>query len=562
VLPILLLATLIAYAPVIVYGYPADGWDSRYHAISARLFSDQLWSGEFYPRWLNSMNAGLGSPFFFYYPPLAYYVASAFDWFSAPTAIPQLGAASLLLGLLSGITCYLWLVRILPGFAALTGAVFYLASPFHVFTDLFVRADYAEFAAMTFTPIALLGVELLRERKWIGIPVISLGFAAVVLSHVVVGLLFAAVPTVYAAARCFGRSGWLVQVLLVLAACLLGLGISGFYLVPALAYRPDAVVPVIAMTPGKFVFGGGLPQVKLILFVWMLFLGYGALLVAMAFWRRIAPLRGELDNLIITCLGLAGLTLAFSTIWARPVWLMLPILWALQFTYRLFVVIDLCAAALVGAFVAAATSRFAMRRAAGATRGIILAMAAGAAAFAVHSGLFNFDAPLWRERVRYAEDFGLFRPGTVRSDLPADRLPLYSGGDFGPGIPLPARTQIVEGDAQAQVLAWRPRSIVLQINARTPGRVLIGQLYFPGWQAIDEASGMHLPVAPSDGEGLLTMPFAAGNQRLAVSLRARPPEYAGIALSVLSLAGMIGLYGGARRLSARVPGRQQAPVRQ
>ena len=94
VLAMLLIATLIAYAPVLWNGYPANAWDSRYNAVTGRLFSEQFWSGDLYPRWLIGMNSGLGSPHFFFYAPLGYYIAAAFHWLSASTGLAQLGAAA------------------------------------------------------------------------------------------------------------------------------------------------------------------------------------------------------------------------------------------------------------------------------------------------------------------------------------------------------------------------------------------------------------------------------------------------------------------------------------
>ena len=109
---------------------------------------------------------------------------------------------------------------------------------------------------MGFAPIVLLGAELLRERKYLGIVLIGLGFAAVVLTHVVVGLLLAGVPLVYAVARFRSLPGWLHSNFLVFLATLLGLWIASFYLLPALAYRPDVVMPIRPMAAESFVFGG------------------------------------------------------------------------------------------------------------------------------------------------------------------------------------------------------------------------------------------------------------------------------------------------------------------
>ncbi|MBI5907256.1 MAG: hypothetical protein HY853_01525, partial [Burkholderiales bacterium] len=48
------------------------GHDTFSHLIMSRHFVDQLWAGDFYPRWMSNMNAGLGSPVFQFYGPVPY----------------------------------------------------------------------------------------------------------------------------------------------------------------------------------------------------------------------------------------------------------------------------------------------------------------------------------------------------------------------------------------------------------------------------------------------------------------------------------------------------------
>ena len=165
-----LLATAIAFAPVFVYGFPADSWDIRFHSLWTRNFSDQLWAGELYPRWLSQINDGLGSPYFFYYSPLAYYFASLFHGFRTPTGIAQISLASITLLFLSGLVCYRWLLGICGRTGALVGACFYVMAPSHVFVDAYVRGDYPEFASYVWLPAILHGVELMRSRRAIGFP--------------------------------------------------------------------------------------------------------------------------------------------------------------------------------------------------------------------------------------------------------------------------------------------------------------------------------------------------------------------------------------------------------
>lgn len=56
------------------------GHDIYHHLIFSSHFSEQLLQGELYPRWLTRMNGGFGSPTFFFYPPLPYYLTALFSW--------------------------------------------------------------------------------------------------------------------------------------------------------------------------------------------------------------------------------------------------------------------------------------------------------------------------------------------------------------------------------------------------------------------------------------------------------------------------------------------------
>ncbi|MEP0917778.1 hypothetical protein NC981_13175 [Leptolyngbya sp. DQ-M1] len=58
---------LLLVLPAILHGV-FDAMDIPFHLRWTQQFSEQLWSGDFYPRWLYNMNAGLGSPAFFFYP--------------------------------------------------------------------------------------------------------------------------------------------------------------------------------------------------------------------------------------------------------------------------------------------------------------------------------------------------------------------------------------------------------------------------------------------------------------------------------------------------------------
>ena len=91
-----LIAVGIACLPLILIG-PQTG-DSLYTNLSwASQFTEELFAGQWYPRWLAGLNAGAGSPVFFFYAPLPFYVTAAASMVCRPCgAVIQLGLAEAL----------------------------------------------------------------------------------------------------------------------------------------------------------------------------------------------------------------------------------------------------------------------------------------------------------------------------------------------------------------------------------------------------------------------------------------------------------------------------------
>src|SRR5512132_3274268 len=53
--------------------------------VWADQFTSELSKGNLYPRWLPLSHGGLGSPVFYYYPPLAFYLIGLFGLIGFPT---------------------------------------------------------------------------------------------------------------------------------------------------------------------------------------------------------------------------------------------------------------------------------------------------------------------------------------------------------------------------------------------------------------------------------------------------------------------------------------------
>src|SRR5206468_1074455 len=90
-------------------------------------FARQLGNGELYPRWLAQSHAGLGSPVFYYYPPLAFYVTAPFVW-AGLSVWAAILAMFFVAYVASGASMYWWLND--RAERPLLGAILYLAAPY------------------------------------------------------------------------------------------------------------------------------------------------------------------------------------------------------------------------------------------------------------------------------------------------------------------------------------------------------------------------------------------------------------------------------------------------
>ena len=200
-------------------------------------FAQVLRSGTLYPRWLPLSHGGLGSPVFYYYPPLAFYVGSAFVM--AGLSVYAALIATFFAGYVAaGTGMYLWLKD--QARWPLIGALAYVAAPYHA-CNFYLRGAVAEFTATAVLPFVMLGLRRLEAGKHDAFAIVALGYAGLICSHLPLALLaslFLVGP--YAAMLCRARKGTAPYVIGALAT---GIALAGAYLVPALAldhYRDAA----------------------------------------------------------------------------------------------------------------------------------------------------------------------------------------------------------------------------------------------------------------------------------------------------------------------------------
>ena len=195
-------------------------------------FARELHGEAFYPRWLPLSHDGLGSPVFYYYPPLAFYAASAFVLVGLSVYAALL--ATFFAGyILSGAGMYLWLKD--QARTPLLGALLFMVAPYHA-CNFYLRGAVAEFLATACLPFVMLGLRHLKTRRRSAFVLTAIAYAALICSHLPLALLaslFLIGP--YALIQCTREPRLWPYVIAALGA---GVLLGGIYLIPALALEP------------------------------------------------------------------------------------------------------------------------------------------------------------------------------------------------------------------------------------------------------------------------------------------------------------------------------------
>lgn len=334
-------AAAAALSAAFIWGPPLTE-SAPYNLSWTAQIAEGMRQGDPYPRWLPGSFEGLGSPTFFFYPPLVFMIAGALNAAGLTTAA-ALNTTSLILLFGSGLSMYLWLRA--RRWRALPGALIYMLAPYH-FSDLYHRCDLAESGAFVWLPLIALGIDLLPRRK--GLVILAVSWAGLLLTHLPTAVLASAFLIVPLAAQ----KVWQTRAALLpgVAAALLGLGLASIYLLPAMTLQQHVNMQLLwteRYQPARLFD----PEERASL-VALSTLVPGALAAAILSLQA---------RSILTAIAYFAVLAAFGLL---PIW-EAPLLDKVQFSWRLLAIVEFAGAA---AFAAAPTKP-------------VIAIAAGALAF-------------------------------------------------------------------------------------------------------------------------------------------------------------------------------------
>ncbi|MGD0366059.1 MAG: 6-pyruvoyl-tetrahydropterin synthase-related protein [Acidobacteriaceae bacterium] len=544
----LLLAVVgIAVLPLAWRG-TSCGQDFDFHLQNWQEVVAHWQHGVIYPHWAESANYLAGEPRFVFYPPLSWLVGgllgAILPWTWTPVAFTLLA----LLG--AGFGFRAMAREWMPEDSATIAACLYVVNPYMLFVA-YERGAMAELLAATWLPLLVL-YGLRAKRSFLPLAVTV---AAIWLTNAPAGVMGCYMLAVLVVVVAVQEKNWRV-VGRAAGGTALGLGLAGFWLIPAL-YEQRWVEIARAIGPlmrveDSFLFGyaklaGASADERFDIVYhnqvlrtvsWIVVsLIVGAVVAA---WLARRKRNAIWMPLVVVGAGVCILQLR----WSDGVWWLAPELKFLQFPWRWMMVLGLVFAALAGL---ALRGEAATRRAIAVRAAMMLLLAGGTA---VLSSML-FWQPCDKEDNVQAQIATFHNGGFEGTDeytpQNADNSEIQQGLPQVRLLKTPSAEEASDGNnpqwradpteelsADVTVDRWTPEHKSVTITTEQPGYVLLRSMDYPAWQVT--RNDAEVGKRARRGDGLIAIPIEAGANHIDVRWRFTIDQWAGIGLSLGALA--------------------------
>lgn len=528
-------------------GFPG-GHDAGTHITYAYLFDRALSQGQFPVRWVEWVRSGESQPLFnFYYPGLYYLIA-----------IVHACGLSLMIALESTVVLLWWagaaflfaFLRPWGQLPAVFGAALFALSPY-VILDAFVRAAYAELAAVALAPGVLWSCDRLLRGGRVEHALTAAALTSLMLiTHLPSVLIFGPVFAAYVVYLTATSQTTLRRIGVLSLAIGLGLGLASFYVLPALGELHLATMS--KMTSGYFdyrrhfvapaqwfsrVWGFGAsvegPHDDLSFqlgIVQSAAVAVGLAYVAAALVRRRIT-RPAAD--LLFWLSIVGLALFVMTETSEPLWRVVRPLSYLQFPWRFLMLTSLaCAvvAARVLSLVRAPTAQ------------ALIVIAAVGFHYSMH---WSHLAP-----ARYIPRSETHINDAHWAERPEAQAFAFIDRGFTPLVveeesPRGLGRWLAEGEGTVTEVRMADDSMVLDVDAPSGMQVRLHTHYFPGWRVWVDGAETEVAVTPV--HGFIDVRVPPGTHRLEARFTDTPLRRRANAISSVSVAVCLGVLACCRR---------------
>lgn len=506
--------------------------DMPVHLEQMRFFYEGLAAGKLYPRWEEATNRGFGAPTTNFYPPVIYYLTSAFyslthDWLIALLALHVAMMAA------SGAAIYAYAREHLSQPASTAVMIAYTVFPYHLI-DQYQRGAMAELLGFIWAPLILLFTDRILKSKGGSRPIGSIaglaaGYGAFLWSHPPTAYQFTIMLGLYVLVSSLLRKDF-AGLALVAAAAGLGLALSAAYTYPAaieqslvhLQYVSDNwpyhESYVFANTEYARQHSGFF---RLIDHTWI-FNCAAALLcgaVILAFNRAGIGDKQRIRQSVIPWLVVGALASFLMTSKSEPIGSLIPKIEVGVFSWRMLAITTLVGALLTGAIIEQA--RLSRRGLAAVSIGVFVA--------ALVFDIARVAAPMVQA------------PIVTRMPEPLDHALIPLTAPENPEeLPQIERAGLTKGNGIADPVVWQPEHRVIQVDLFEPDQLWIRTYYFPGWRASIDGSPAGIEIGNTWGN--ITVEVPAGAHTVTLDFGATPIRRKAEMISLVALAVLIVIF--------------------
>lgn len=528
----IVLVAVLAMGPELAVGLTITD-NYRLNLTWPQQFVELFRDRNLYPRWLPHSWGGMGSPAFYFYPPLFFWVASIVDVltagaFGSERLVPL---ASLVLLIASGLSMRAWLRAHGGERPAIAGAIAYMVGPFHLY-HLYGTGALAEASAYASVPLVMLALARLGEGRTRFLPVLAISYALLLFSHLPAALLvslFLIGP--YVAFTAAGTARPARFLTMALAGGLLGIALAAVFVVPALALlnrvSPSALSGSFYRPENWFFWHvrAGIMTGRMLLIIPIsiaaLLFAAGTMLAARRNSSRKEPMFWAVLTMFLVML-IAG---AIPIVWE------LPGLMLVQFPWRALLLCEFTTVTLIVVGAPSVRNPF-----------ILAGIAALAFAY-VALGMMTAHTVgrTWR-----AQQLAAAEIRASYSDAPeylpaGSRIHMGVGPDdirvFLPNLPLATATS---PQARLSVSEAPDGGITVVVISPTPTRVNLRRFYFPHWR-LHDGSGRLVPIIADPHDKVVSFLAPAGRSSFQLAVGTAPYEMLGRIVSLIALIALGGI---------------------
>jgi hypothetical protein len=554
----IILLALCSVIPGLIYG--PTGIDIFTVGVWMEEFARQFLEGEFYPRWLENIFVGHGSPVFFYYPPLPFYLGTLF-YFLRDT---EMYGYHMLLGVAaigqvaSGLFFYFWLRdgRRLSVNASCLGAALYIFVPPHLSQSFHSLMLIGQTIAFVWFPLIFWMIDRLLQEKPFTWVALSLAFAGLLLTNIPNFIMFYPLAFLYAAMLSFEHKR--VEILAtVLLTTAVAIGLCGIFVLPAWLYQSYTLIDMQWTTYGPQSYVHRLLKIDKTFLsslthntVYFIAIAT-SLSLAIALSLLIYKSDKKKKNHLWLCFWLfaALMSMLMNTILGKPFWEYVPLIKMVQIPSRYFAIIAIVVCILAAKLWHETEYSGPMWRYNHIFVFMVLLSFIGILLLSANTKRIGHDELLETPgNAKYSKYFSLYYSRAL--DKIDQNFAFLSGeeliGRFYQEKPHKdwnerrTKIRVLQGKTKAEVKTWKPRLLEISLDIKDDTIISVRQFYFPGWIGFLDDKPLAVSREFGTGRMLISLPKdLSGKHELRLELMPLYGEIIGRLLSILTLIGLL-----------------------